>query len=321
MHNLDELVLIVRQIMVLTNIETNLHAGRYLPHWQCCPHWQHSKWLIGGFSHVDDFGGTWAPSLCSSTFPALGNSLFSPVGWSLQWLSQFGLTKTHGVFLRRNNCKGVDKCHWLLLMGFSCDCAAVSYMKGLDPLYKGLHQSLHLSEVEDWCCRAVVDLNLKKTSFLCGSQLLCEERLQHSTEISSVCSISHLNHSQHLSYEEFCLKVNGVVGIFSDSFFDIHTIRCLMLLEYVTWIELVQGLVIPRLGCDVLGAVSLSTAPTAAPCRTGLHFCASPPSRAAERAGLWNEHCLAWLSSHVSCPDVAAGTLSWPHSLILGKKK
>lgn len=131
--------------------------------------------------------------------------LLSPVGWSLQWLSHFGLIKTHGVFLRRNNCKGVDECHWLLLMGFSCDCAAVSYMKGLDPLYKGLHQSLHLPEVEDWCCHAVVDLNLKTTSFLCGSQLLCEERLQlHSTEISSFL--------QYLPFEPFTtLKLWGVL--------------------------------------------------------------------------------------------------------------
>lgn len=81
MLNLDELVLIVRQIMVLKSIETNLHAGKYLPHWQCCPHWQYSKWLIGGFSHLDDFGGTWAPSLCSSTFPCFHQLVDHFNGW------------------------------------------------------------------------------------------------------------------------------------------------------------------------------------------------------------------------------------------------
>lgn len=132
------------------------------------------------------------------------------------------------------------------------------------------------------------------------------------------CSISHLSPSQHLSYEEFCLKVNGVVGFFFRKIFDIHTIRCLMLLEI--WIEckvwLSQGLAV-----TCLEQCHWAQPLAAAPSRTGLCFCASPPSRAAQRAGLWKEHCLAWLSSHVCCPDVAAGTLSWPHSLILGKKK
>lgn len=75
MLNLDELVLIVRQTMVLTNVETNLHAGRYLPHWQCCPHWQHSKWLIGGFSHLGDCGAHRLP-LCSSISQLLETACF-----------------------------------------------------------------------------------------------------------------------------------------------------------------------------------------------------------------------------------------------------